>query len=110
MILEGRRASALAFAHEGAEHLYLLDFVGESLPNLKETIETAYPDVKVCLTPSSRVYLSRLLSEATTVQGDAADESTIADLCQRAVREEGRLDVFFANVVLSFHLPSVFAH
>jgi len=74
------RASALVYAHEGARHLYLLDFAGENLPNLKETIEKTYPDVK-----------------ATTVQGDAADESTIANLCQRAIQEEGRLDVFFAN-------------
>ncbi|KAF8532515.1 3-oxoacyl-reductase [Gautieria morchelliformis] len=74
------RAAALAYAHEGAKHLYLLDFDGESLPNLKETIEKKYPDVK-----------------ATTIQGDASDESTIASLCQRAFEEEGRLDVFFAN-------------
>jgi NAD(P)-dependent dehydrogenase (short-subunit alcohol dehydrogenase family) len=34
----------------------------------------------------------------TAVQGDAADEKTIADLCERAMKEHGRLDVFFANV------------
>ncbi|EJD36168.1 hypothetical protein AURDEDRAFT_174773 [Auricularia subglabra TFB-10046 SS5] len=33
----------------------------------------------------------------TTVQGDAADKPTIAVLCKRAVAEEGRLNVFFAN-------------
>ncbi|KAF8590932.1 NAD(P)-binding protein [Ramaria rubella] len=74
------RATALVYAHEGAKHLYLLDFAGENLPNLKETIEKTYPDVK-----------------ATTVQGDAADEDTISALCQRALEEEGHLDVFFAN-------------
>ena len=31
------------------------------------------------------------------VQGDAADEQAIQDLVSRAVQEEGRLDVFFAN-------------
>lgn len=33
-----------------------------------------------------------------TIQADAADESAIADVCTRAVKEHGRLDVFYANV------------
>ncbi|KAI0344740.1 3-oxoacyl-reductase [Trametopsis cervina] len=74
------RASALLFAHAGAKHLYLLDFDGTNLPELKTTIESRFSDVK-----------------ATVVQGDAADEETIAQLCKRALQEEGRLDVFFAN-------------
>jgi NAD(P)-dependent dehydrogenase (short-subunit alcohol dehydrogenase family) len=41
----------------------------------------------------------------TAVQGDAADEKTIADLCERAMKEHGRLDVFFANV--SYHSISL---
>ncbi|KDN49805.1 hypothetical protein RSAG8_01870, partial [Rhizoctonia solani AG-8 WAC10335] len=40
----------------------------------------AYPDVKV-----------------TTQQADAADEAAISGICKRAIEEEGRLDVFFAN-------------
>ena len=41
------------------------------------------------------------------VQGDAADEHAIQDLVSRAVKEEGRLDVFFANVTshLTLDLP-----
>ncbi|CAK5281586.1 unnamed protein product [Mycena citricolor] len=74
------RATALLFAHEGAKHLYLLDFDETNLPNLASTLNVAYPDVKV-----------------TTLQGDAADEAAIEGLCQRALKEEGRLDVFFAN-------------
>jgi len=74
------RSSALAYAHEGAAHLYLLDFVADDLPDLQQTLKDDYPDVKV-----------------TVVQGDAADDKTISDLCQQAVNEEGRLDVFFAN-------------
>jgi hypothetical protein len=31
----------------GAQHLYLMDYYGENLPNLKSTIEERYPDVKV---------------------------------------------------------------
>jgi hypothetical protein len=31
----------------GAKHLYLLDYDPTNLPNLRETIEQRYPDVKV---------------------------------------------------------------
>ncbi|CDO76021.1 hypothetical protein BN946_scf184665.g13 [Trametes cinnabarina] len=74
------RATAIRFAHEGARHLYLSDWDPTNLPNLKETIEKAYPDVKV-----------------TTIQADAADETAVANICKQALQEEGRLDVFFAN-------------
>ncbi|KAH9083502.1 sex determination protein tasselseed-2 [Lactarius deliciosus] len=74
------RAAALLFAHEGARHLYLLDFAGDNLPNLKSTIEERYPDVK-----------------ATVIQADAADDKAISGVCQQALSEEGRLDIFFAN-------------
>jgi NAD(P)-dependent dehydrogenase (short-subunit alcohol dehydrogenase family) len=74
------RATSILFAHEGAKHLYLIDFDPTNLPNLKSTIETRYPDVKV-----------------TTQQADAADETAISGVCELALREEGRLDVFFAN-------------
>lgn len=74
------RATALLFAHEGARHLYLLDFAGDNLPNLKSTIEERYPDVK-----------------ATVIQADAADDKAISGVCQQALSEEGRLDIFFAN-------------
>jgi NAD(P)-dependent dehydrogenase (short-subunit alcohol dehydrogenase family) len=36
--------------------------------------------------------------QVTTVQADAADEVAIEAVCKRALDEEGRLDVFFANV------------
>ncbi|KAI0062914.1 sex determination protein tasselseed-2 [Artomyces pyxidatus] len=74
------RATSLLFAHQGAKHLYLLDFSDENLPNLKSTIEQKYPDVK-----------------ATVIQADAADDAAISGVCERALQEEGRLDVFFAN-------------
>lgn len=35
----------------GARALYLLDFDGANLPELKETIEKWYSDVKVSITP-----------------------------------------------------------
>ncbi|KIJ51436.1 hypothetical protein M422DRAFT_158636 [Sphaerobolus stellatus SS14] len=82
------RATALLYAHEGAKHLYLLDYAGENLPNLKETIEKTYPDVK-----------------ATVIQGDAADEELVKGVCKRATDEEGRLDVFFANAGIATGKP-----
>lgn len=37
-------------------------------------------------------------NQVTVIQGDAADVKTIQDVVSRVVKEEGRLDVFFANV------------
>ncbi|KDQ21507.1 hypothetical protein BOTBODRAFT_25951 [Botryobasidium botryosum FD-172 SS1] len=82
------RASALLYAHQGARHLYLLDFDETNLPDLKDTITKSYPNVKV-----------------TTIQADAADEKAIAALCQQALDEEGRLDVFFANAGVATIFP-----
>jgi NAD(P)-dependent dehydrogenase (short-subunit alcohol dehydrogenase family) len=47
---------------------------------LKSTIEERYSDVKV-----------------TVIQADAADDIAISGVCQQALSEEGRLDIFFAN-------------
>ncbi|KAI0745542.1 NAD-P-binding protein [Earliella scabrosa] len=82
------RATALLYAHEGARHLYLSDYDPTNLPELKATIEKAYPDVKV-----------------TTQQADAADEDTIAGICKQALQDEGRLDVFFANAGIATATP-----
>lgn len=37
----------------------------------------------------------------TTLAADAADDAAIAGVCKQALQEEGRLDVFFANVTRS---------
>lgn len=39
----------------GAKHLYLLDFDGKNLPDLKSEIETKYPDVKVCIASGTSI-------------------------------------------------------
>ena len=44
--------------------------------------------------------------QVTTQQADAADEAAISGVCELALREEGRLDVFFANVTSFFQLCS----
>jgi NAD(P)-dependent dehydrogenase (short-subunit alcohol dehydrogenase family) len=92
--------ACVPFLVPGAKHLYLLDFVPENLPNLKSTIEKQYPDVKACLT-TALMNTADLQPhrQVTTIQADAADEAAISAVCQRALKEEGRLDVFFANVL-----------
>ncbi|KAH8928290.1 NAD(P)-binding protein [Atractiella rhizophila] len=78
------KASAVAFAHAGVKALYLLDFDATHLPKTKEEIKDKYPDVVVEI-----------------IQGDASDEKkTIQGLCQRAVKEQGRLDIMFANAAI----------
>lgn len=37
-------------------------------------------------------------SQVTVIQADASDDKAISDVCQQALREQGRLDIFFANV------------
>jgi len=73
-------ATAKLFAHEGVSAIYCLDYVPDGLKALQETLSSNYPDVKV-----------------TTVQADAADEAAIEAICRRAVKEQGKLDIFFAN-------------
>jgi NAD(P)-dependent dehydrogenase (short-subunit alcohol dehydrogenase family) len=37
-------------------------------------------------------------SQVTVIQADASDDKAISDVCQQTLREQGRLDIFFANV------------
>lgn len=77
------RATVLHYAHEGAKHIYALDFDGSNLEDLKTRIAGQYPEVKV-----------------DTLECDAADEEAIQGICEKAISEEGRLDVFFANAAV----------
>ncbi|KAI0074372.1 NAD(P)-binding protein [Panus rudis PR-1116 ss-1] len=88
------RATAFLYAHEGAQHLYLLDYDETNLAELKSSLEKKYPDVKV-----------------TVIHADAADEKAISGVCKQAWQEEGRLDVFFANagVATGAHLEDTTA-
>jgi NAD(P)-dependent dehydrogenase (short-subunit alcohol dehydrogenase family) len=88
MLLSHRRASALQFAHEGASHLYLLDFNSENFEDFTKLLKERYPDVKV-----------------TTKECDAADEEAIKGVIQQALDEEGKLDVFFANAAIATGAP-----
>ncbi|PWN97227.1 NAD(P)-binding protein [Tilletiopsis washingtonensis] len=84
------RAAATLFAHEGARHVYCLDFDASNFEELAQLLNKRYPDVKV-----------------TTHECDAADEMAIKDICQRALKEEGQLDVFFANAAVASAAPIV---
>ncbi|CAO1612641.1 unnamed protein product [Jaminaea pallidilutea] len=77
------RASVLHFAHEGAKHIYALDFDGTNLDDLAAAVTGAYPDVGI-----------------TTKECDVADEESVQEITERAIKEQGRLDVFFANAAI----------
>lgn len=77
------RATVKHFAHEGVKHIYALDYDDTNLAELKSTIEGKYKDVKI-----------------TVQQCDAADEKAISDVVDLALKEEDRLDVFFANAAI----------
>jgi NAD(P)-dependent dehydrogenase (short-subunit alcohol dehydrogenase family) len=42
------RAAATLFAHEGARHVYCLDFDASNFEELAQLLNKRYPDVKVC--------------------------------------------------------------
>lgn len=77
------RATVKHFAHEGAKHIYALDYDDTNLEELKTTIQGKYTDVKL-----------------TVKQCDAADEQAISDIVDLALKEHDRLDIFFANAAV----------
>jgi len=43
--------------------------------------------------------------KVTTLQADAADDAAIKAICEKAVKEEGQLDIFFANAGIATGQP-----
>ncbi|CAI6251847.1 unnamed protein product [Periconia digitata] len=74
------RATAHNLARHGAKALYLCDFASTNLAHHERELTTLYPSVAV-----------------STHQFDAADEAAVSAVVSQALREHGRLDVFFAN-------------
>jgi len=74
------RATAIAFAQNGAKAVYVTDFDSSNLVSLASEISSTYPSTK-----------------AIPRQLDAAEESEVKGICDLVVSEFGRLDVFFAN-------------
>lgn len=95
----------LNLSDAGAKHLYLLDYNGDDLPNLASQITSTYKGCGVCFFPSEAASPKLIgLGQVTTISADATEDAVISELCDRALKEHGRLDVFFANVGLP--LPS----
>lgn len=77
------RATVLHLAHEGAKHIYAVDYDSTNLETLKKEVEGKYPDVKV-----------------SVMEGDCANSEVVEGVVKKATEEEGRLDVFFANAAI----------
>ncbi|GAA5889455.1 hypothetical protein JCM8208_007881 [Rhodotorula glutinis] len=87
------RATARLLAREGAKALYVLDFDGSTLQEFADELEKKHKGLSV-----------------TAATGDAADSALVESLCQRALKEHGRLDFFYANAGITganFHLPTM---
>lgn len=74
------RASAHQFAQNGARAVYICDYNDSNLETHKRELASLYPDVEV-----------------HTRKFDAADEQSVKEVIDHAVKTYGRLDVFFAN-------------
>ena len=83
-----------------------MDFDGSNLPELKSTLEVKYRDVKVQLV-SFPGFARANYKQVTVIEADAADEAAISAVCKQALQEEGRLDVFFANVCMCLSLRNM---
>ena len=74
------RASAHQFAQNGARAVYICDFNDSNLETHKRELAALYPGVEV-----------------HTRKFDAADEESVKAVVEDAVKDYGRLDIFFAN-------------
>lgn len=74
------RASAHQFAEHGAKAIYICDYDDSNLEAHKREIAGLWPQVDV-----------------HTRKFDAADEKAVKEVIDDAVKQYGRLDVFFAN-------------
>ncbi|KAB8294040.1 hypothetical protein EYC80_009498 [Monilinia laxa] len=74
------RASAHQFAQNGARAVYICDYNDSNLETHKRELASLYPDVEV-----------------HTRKFDAADEQSVKEVVDHAVKSYGRLDIFFAN-------------
>ena len=70
------RASVLGFAREGAKAIIAADYGNDDLASLEAAVRAIAPNCSV-----------------TTVDGDASDEAVVQGLCDRALKDHGRLDV-----------------
>ncbi|KAH9466677.1 hypothetical protein MJO28_000708 [Puccinia striiformis f. sp. tritici] len=81
-------ATAVLFAKEDAKHLYLIDLKGDSFPALLKKLKSLNPNIGL-----------------STISGDASEENLVRSVCQKAIDEHERLDVFFANAGVAGFAP-----
>ena len=78
------RAAAHLFAANGAKAVYICDFNTQNLDTHKREINSLYPEAKI-----------------HTQQVDAGEEADVERVVNEALKQYGRLDVFFANAGIS---------
>ena len=84
----------------GVKHIYCSDYADDNLSELKSWLSKLYPDVLVSpiRDPGWLIStLTRLTPQVDVIRADAANEVQVEALVARAIRDEGRLDIFFAN-------------
>ncbi|POW17564.1 hypothetical protein PSTT_00282 [Puccinia striiformis] len=91
-------ATAVLFAKEGKSLFSSLLFRplawtsinihGDSFPALLEKLKSLNPNIGL-----------------STISGDASEENLVRSICQKAIDEHGRLDVFFANAGVAGSAP-----
>ncbi len=85
----------------GALHIYLLDYNGEQLSALAESLRKTFPTTKVLSSLIAFFTIKTDRFKITTMKADAASESAISSFVDRVLEEEGHLDFFFANAGIS---------
>lgn len=78
------RAAAHLFAASGCAALYICDYDDSNLAIHARELASLFPFTKI-----------------HTAQFDASDEAAVSSICDTAIREHGRLDIFFANAGIS---------
>lgn len=78
------RAACHLFAASGAAAVYVCDYNDDNLAVHARELNSLFPKCVV-----------------HTHQFDASDEAAVAAICERAIAEHGRLDIFFANAGIS---------
>jgi NAD(P)-dependent dehydrogenase (short-subunit alcohol dehydrogenase family) len=78
------RASVHLFAENGAKAIFMCDFNDSHFEAHKRELKQLYPNVDI-----------------HTRRFDASDEASVKKVVEEALRNYGRLDVFFANAGIS---------
>lgn len=84
----------------GAKALYVLDYDGSTLDEFAHELESQHSGLSVrpsLFLPSFPSHLTPQWRQVTPITADASSTDAISSLCAQALKEQGRLDFFFAN-------------